>query len=389
MPFDLNTIGDYLSSDRAPVQLGQLASAVMGPYQNEWQSQLGNAAATIGQSNIAAKAAGAQAEERASLMRALSKFLSGEGLTPAGSPGPTSATLTAKGDGTSEFKMAGDGSMISPESSPVPGGSTVPKVTSTSPATSVQSDRMLPFFLALLSGSGSAGGGTDLRGLSPEQIASITQQDISGGALANQSVGNIFENLQRMALADYYDRLPQEQKFKPEYPNYINPKIDNNTKTWWFTDSKSGKNIDSGIAATAKEMSGEKKPAFTVTERVRPDGIRERLVLKDGEPFTSLGPYPETSEEESRFRSQVKDVADIEDRILSDKGNPTDIDNFNRYSDSNYIYIPKKEGFLGFGKSYEKIDLPPGTKASDVYYTARKYGVSMQAVINSIVKKSQ
>jgi len=252
---------------------------------------------------------------------------------------------------------------------------------------------MLPFYLAASAGS-SGGGGGDLYGLSPEQIGNITGQDIAGGELSRRGIDSIYTNLQAQAQTDLLDRSGYPTPTAPVRikPQYSTAQINANTGTWWAFNENTGKSEDTGIKVTASELKGASdkgfKPSYQVTERVLPNGTRERVVLKDGQPFQSLGPYPEGSEATARSFKQARDVGDIEARILGktkDAFTPKDADTFNEFSDANYIYVHRPGKVIPWARdkkpSMERIDLPRGMNASAVYETAKLYNMSAEDVV--------
>ena len=100
-------VGDFLNSDMLPVALGMGAQGFMAGHPNTWQAGLGRAGVALGQSNIAAKAARRQAEERRSVNQLIADLLAGKGLTAPGYDGPSSIntkttpedqTITVKGN---------------------------------------------------------------------------------------------------------------------------------------------------------------------------------------------------------------------------------------------------------------------------------------------------
>ena len=77
-------IGKFLSNDALPVALGMGAQAAMEEHQTSWPAIAGRSIVDLGRSNIAAKAAMRQAEERGQLKKMLASVLSGKGSTEAG-----------------------------------------------------------------------------------------------------------------------------------------------------------------------------------------------------------------------------------------------------------------------------------------------------------------
>jgi len=219
----ISGLGNFFTSDMAPVALGMGAQAAMGKHQNTWQAGLGRAAVELQRSKIAAKAATRQAEER----RALIRLLSGQGVTPVDKAGPSKVGLTINPDKTQTIKIDGNkmvdgifgGKQIDEVqnidevgSKGVPRPVTAPAATTQTRAPSGPGTNTLPFYLAQAVGS-SGGTGESLAGLTPEQIGGIARRDMLGGELGNRSVSDIFTNMQKQAYSDYTaGRLPIEQQ---------------------------------------------------------------------------------------------------------------------------------------------------------------------------------
>jgi hypothetical protein len=404
MPFDFSLpsweqvktgVGDFLSSDVAPVALGGAAQAVMADYPTSWQYQLGGLAGKLGQSNIAAKAAQRQAAQRDAYNRMLADLLSGRSLTEAGMPGPTSANLSVSPGGEQKVSVTGD-KIVSPESvgkagqeggqriAPAPAVPARPLVTSTAP---LSRNRMLPFLLAASAGS-SGGGGGNLYGLSPEQITNISRTDILGGELSQRGISDIYSNLQKQAYTDYLDRLPAGSAVKPQL-SFTDMKIDDKTRTWQYYDRVQGKRVDTGIKATEDELAGTRAPNWMQQEYVTDKGVRRSGIFKDGRLFKDLGVVPEETPETRRTMASAEDLSRWEARIegkSEDEATPQDIENFNRFSLGQYVYIEKvTPGALwGTNKKIEKVKIPGGYTAADIYATSRKYRISIADVIASL-----
>jgi hypothetical protein len=398
----LTKMKDFGRSDFLPVALGMGAQAAMGPHQNEWQALLGRGVMDLQRSNIAAKAAQRQAVERNTLNSYISKLLSGQGLTPQGTQGPTAfnlktspegeQTITVKGD---QLMPGGPGGNVDPRSGL--GGATRPSgggidprgivggqgrgtAQGISPPFAPGADpRALPFILAqgVRSSAGATGGSANfpaLAGLTPEQIASVTRQDIAGGALTQKSVSDIFTNMQRQALSDYYGRLPQTAGTKTPM-SFTGMQINNKTGNWAYFDRVQNKRVDTGIKATEEELGALKgdgpkefAPNWREAEYIK-NKTRRRGLFKNGRLVTDLGEIAESTVESGRAFGIDKDLAEIEARIESDDYVQSDLDNFNKKSEGSYFYKAGK-GFLG-GKEAEKVPLPPGVTAADMYETLR------------------
>lgn len=219
-------VGDFFNSDMLPVALGMGAQGIMAGHPNSWQAGLGRAGVAMGQSNIAAKAAKRQGEERKSVNQLIADLLAGKGLTEAGYPGVTS--IDAKSDPKGQkITVVGDGIIPHQSNRPLPGvegqkqsigvggggGTGLSPVTAQGPQRSVGSidPRIFPLLLAqrASSSAGAAGGPqatssvAPLAGLTPEQISAITAGDIAGGTLQQKGINDIFTNMQKQAYSDY------------------------------------------------------------------------------------------------------------------------------------------------------------------------------------------
>jgi hypothetical protein len=382
----MSNIGTFLGSDAAPVVLGGAAEAVMAGHPDTWQAQLGRLGAGLGQSKIAAKAATRQAEERNSYNKLLAGLLSGTNLTPAGTPGPTSAKMTVDEKGQ-KVEVTGDNivdpSAVGTTSAPV----TAPATAPTARQRAMANPRLLPFYLAASTGS-SGGGGGNLFGLSPEQISEISKTDIAGGELSQRGVGEVFGNMKKMALSDYYDRLgyPTPTATKPAFsPQKINAE----TKTWFTFDQNMQKSVDTGIKATKAELAANGPTVNWVTEEyVTKEGVRKKGRFANGTLITDLGVVPEATKETERFRKGQRDIGEVQQLIADagDNANSADIDYFNQFSNGQYVYIEVEEpgALFGTNKKVKRVKIPKGKRAGDVFATARKYGISVADVIESL-----
>jgi hypothetical protein len=375
-------VGNFLSSDVAPIWLGGGAQAVMAEHPESWQYQLGGLAGRMAQSKIAAKAATRQATQRDAYNQMLADLLSGKSLTEAGTPGPTSANLAVNPDGTQKISVTGD-KIVSPsdvgKAGQEGGQRTSRLATPTRAPAPAISRRALPFYLAASTGS-SGGGGGSLYGLSPEQITNISRTDIMGGELSQRGVGEIYSNLQKQAYADYLGRLPAGTTPKPQL-SFTDMKIDDKTKTWQFYDRVKGERVDTEIEATEDELSGSAAPNWSQQEYVTKDGVRRSGIFKDGKLATDLGVVPETTLETDRFRRGQRDLGEVE-TLIDDAGDDavaSDIDYFNQFSNGQYVYV-----VWGTNREVKRVKIPGGYKASDVYATAQKYGLSVADVIASL-----
>jgi hypothetical protein len=105
-------VGTWLDKPEAPVLMGNLASAIMGPYQDSWQAKTGNVASQFGQSAMASDALKKQQTEQTQFRKMLLQALtgmpgSGVGLTDPTLPGDTDVTWKINPDGTYKKTVSG------------------------------------------------------------------------------------------------------------------------------------------------------------------------------------------------------------------------------------------------------------------------------------------
>jgi len=388
------SLGKFAQSDAFPVYAGGLAQAMMAPYPNDPKAQIiggaGGLGAVMGQSNIAAKAAKRQADERAMMNKLLVNLLAGKGLTEAGVPGPTSANITTNPDGTQKVTVTGDGLFGGWEDASR-GGMKAPVAPAPPPSAAMtRGSGFLPFYLGL-SGSSSGGAGQNLFGLTPEQIASVTTQDIQGGQLGNIRAATLFDNLQRQAMADYYNRQPNVLKAGEM-------QVNDKTGNWSYYDLDTRRMIDTGIKASARPISEPNlKPTVQVEDFVDPrtgKRLRRQIITRpDGSiSYGDWGLSPEASPETGRQWEVTKDLSEIEARIRSGKDVVrSDVDTFNKTSESDYVYIPSKEktwyggtkeGFTA--KSIPQIPGRPKIRAKDVYDMAKVRSVDIDDILYTL-----
>jgi hypothetical protein len=411
---------DFFNSDAFPVMAGMGAQAAMAGHPNTWQSQLGVVGQQMGQSNIAAKAATRQAEERAAMNRMLTKLLGGQGLTEAGANGPTDIKTSVDPTGTQKITVTGNNIMpngltqnqnasLTPQ-----GASGTPPQTSPPPAQvgtqrPVQpmqpgtGSRMLPFSLAQFGGS-SGGTGQSLYGLTPEQISAIGKTDIAGGALGNQSIRGIFNNMQTQAYNDYLDRQQPKKTAAPT--SFTGMKINDETGTWSYYDRLKGEMVDTKIKATDKErLAGAPNIPFVEHEYVDKNGVRRRGLFQGDRPAMDLGVVPEASPEALGAWKMSKELADTAMRLEGEmrdtngnviKGNDADLYNFNSVAQTPFVYVKKMKSHLWGDDtpSYEKEIIPqiPGTRfqtAKDVQAMADARHASVEDVIYTMRVKAQ
>jgi len=105
-------VGTWLDKPEAPVLMGNLAAAIMGPNQNSWQAQTGKVASQFGQSAMASDRLRGQQEEKKKFNQMLLQALtgmpgSGVGLTDPTLPGDTDVTWKINPDGTYKKTVSG------------------------------------------------------------------------------------------------------------------------------------------------------------------------------------------------------------------------------------------------------------------------------------------
>jgi hypothetical protein len=125
------TLSNYFSptdgtASMAPIQLGNLASALMGSQQDSWQANVGRLASGLQQQKIGAEEMRRQQTEQQQFRNALMSWLTGTpgtgfGMTPKGTPGDTEVLTKKNADGTYERVVKG-------ESGPPPAGVPQPGV---------------------------------------------------------------------------------------------------------------------------------------------------------------------------------------------------------------------------------------------------------------------
>jgi hypothetical protein len=312
------TIGEFLSSESAPVVLGSAAQGIMAGHPDEWQYGLGGVAADLGRSRIAASAAKRQAEERKQLADLMTRLLGGSvQYTEQGTPGPTTSTFKSGAGGEDTFTLKGDdllgnrlyqsrrnleGAPTAPASIPKPVGNVRPT------APPMTQSGMLPFFLAQAM-TGGGGGGGDLFGLTPEQIQGISRTDILGQEGAGRVGRDIFSNLYSQALTDYYRDLPRAQTLRTLASmagKKTEPKVSKMFKgadgNMWLVDD-TGRTFSTGVPFEPG-MEGAK---------VMDLGDRIALTSPSGTRTFSKGLTPQQQRE-----------ADIQDRLMSSGVAPED-----------------------------------------------------------------
>ena len=246
---------------------------------------------------------------------------------------------------------------------------------------------------SLLGGGG--GQATDLTGLSPEQIASITALDIEG-----QKERSRVADLIRMATAgDVQTQLRGRELAATEERNRI------------LDDYYSGQ---STAAQTAAQINGLKlqlqalkdkaqiNKDVVATEKLEKE-IRDldlkhnvlRVALESGITDPSqlnvgaqsiLNRKPEKpidTTAQERLASNDQDRLNISIEKAKDNENLAKslIDSFNeRFPDSNYLWYYHKGGIFTDNKA-KRVDLPSGITAGDVVKSAEKHGMSIQEAL--------
>lgn len=243
-----------------------------------------------------------------------------------------------------------------------------------------------------LSGSASGGANTNLTGLSPEQIADISRTNVAGGGLAQNSIQNIFENVQKMAYSDYLDRLPQDKAFAEKFRTPLegsdgwyydyNPQ----TKKWEKTDVPvSKKKLEYGptggfpnvpvIVYNPQTQQPEVQSFDKGTGAVKP------TVPKGQPPPISAEAQRKQAETEAKEDKRVAELDTIIQGLKIDKDSQnkkkfvastqSHIDEFNAKASTPYIYSMDEvttPTLGGFSSKTEikpvKRDLPPGITAS-------------------------
>ena len=213
----------FLDSPQAPVALGELAQAIMGGSPQgvgSWQSGVGRVASALGKSKIASNEASRQAAEKKAWNEAIMGLITGKTdvpLTADGIPGATNVSRTIGPDGKVAVKLTGD---LPTAPGDYAGDNYVGNAPKKAAPGGMESGvrNLLPFYLALLGKGGAEG--VNLTGLDPAQINEITQQRNRADVVRNQTVGQIYQAINQQALADYYDRMPKEErnKVKGEIP---------------------------------------------------------------------------------------------------------------------------------------------------------------------------
>jgi len=250
---------------------------------------------------------------------------------------------------------------------------------------------MLPFYLAASAGS-SGGGGGDLFGLSPEQTGNITASDIAGGKLSQEGIASVYDNLQAQAQTDLLDRsgYPTPAVTKPIKPANLPQKINADTGTWWTFDQNTGKSVDTKIKATKAELaanSGGSTNWSTETFRTKNNEIH-RGRFANGKLVTDLGRIGEVTPETERYRKGQRDLGEVETLIkeAGNNANSSDINYFNQFSNGEYVYMEVEEpgALWGTNKSVQRVKIPQGKTAANVFASAKARHISVADVIESL-----
>lgn len=228
-----------------------------------------------------------------------------------------------------------------------------------------------------LSGGGAGGASGNLMGLSPEQINTISKTDILGGELNQRGINSIFDNLKGMALADYYDRLPQKTTPKGPTVSKMTPGGDG-----FYYKVMSDGSIEKTDVPVKKDKTGGSGPK-TITPSpkpwIDPNGNAWQVAYmmdEDGNmQRTKLGPWMEDLGDLTKTDFELQEV---EERILSlEEPTTADINNFNSKSNGNTVYVMGKKGAVAH-------QLPPGVSAKNVYKAAKARGISIEDAIYTI-----
>ena len=406
-------LGNFVNADAFPVALGMGAQAAMGPDQSSWQAMVGKAAADFQRSKIAAGAAEEQTRKQDQLRNMIGQLLAGKGLTEAGVPGPTSFATTTNPDGTQKFTLTGDKLMDTVGNSALSGAtrsqtpSSPPPVAGVgpsqvgAPAPIAQSAnpwaRSLPFFLA--QAGKSSGPGQNLTGLSPEQISNVSRTGLLGEQVTNESIGNIFSNLQKQGYTEYLDRLPQKAKGGLPSAQY---KMGANGNWWSFNNAgqfvDTGTPFPPGLANTSGHNNGT---PITFTGN---DGKEHRGIAMGGKVVTDLGPIDKYRDERQVVQDAYTNITQAVQGYTDAKGNKvdpfepskTDIDLYHRKSNSPraWMKVPKGNTFWTGEPTYEwkEIDLPAGYSTSKIMEIvdqrrAQGQNVTFEQIVKALVNK--
>lgn len=97
-----------------------------------------------------------------------------------------------------------------------------------------------------------------------------------------------------------------------------------------------------------------------------------------------------------REMATAKDLAGVEKDIIEGTADKPEtlqahIDFFNQYSKKNYVYVIAPEVITGWFRGgpdkptrVEKVPLPKGVKAQDIYHTAQKHGLTVEEVLDQL-----
>jgi hypothetical protein len=256
-----------------------------------------------------------------------------------------------------------------------------------------------------LSSNTSGGANTNLTGLTPEQISHAVNSNVAGGKLAQDSIQNIFENQQKMAYADYLDRLPQDQRAAAE--KFRTP-LEGGDKFYWDYNKDTQQWEKTPVPVAAKKT--EFPPHYGASMP-----YKESSMLVDGVPtaviFDSAGaryldavtkkditekvrplpgnaggltPVKPAAEQAKAGANEDKRVVELADKIegkVIDKttrkpmvATAAEIEEFNQKSNTPYAYIVEEEvkkNLITPGvtktEKFTKRPLPPGVTAATAH----------------------
>jgi len=241
-----------------------------------------------------------------------------------------------------------------------------------------------------LSGNSSGGANTNLTGLSPEQIVAMTNSNVAGGNLAQNSIQNIFENVSKMAYSDYLDRLPQDKL--PKDPNA--KLVEGGDGFYWEHNPVTGAIRKTDIPVSQKKLqygTGAGSPPYAPVVIINPttgqpevQGFNKRT--GDVKPPPE-GTTPPVSAEASRKAAvdqtktdrRVTELADLIEGKVVDKATKkpkaataAEVEEFNQKAETPFAYVVEKKTKKGIFSNSEveefiKRPLPNGVTAKSAY----------------------
>lgn len=404
LPGDL---GSFLTSDAAPVALGQAAQAFTAEDPKGWQYNLGGLASALGQSKIASKAANRQASERAQLSKMLTHALSGGmNFTPGGELGATDIKYSAGGaDTPDKVVLTGDGLLgdgrkdnLYQSDKNLRGSETAQSTASpTKPAGNVRpaappmtqpQGGLTPFSIAQAI-TGSGGGGGDLYGLNPGQISDISRTDILGQEILNRSAGDIYRNRVNEAQAGYLQQRPGIENLKTLSTNQLGQY-----------------KLQLQQQRQAAQNAGDLAKVAKINAEI--ESMDEKLAISaqqaDAQTASAAASGSRAMTDSERLSETKKiNLADAERRFynpIGDKGESSYAAavelNRNAPGDQKYFYFSKdtpaifnSEGLLGIDWELDtnaRFEMPPGVNMQVVRQQAAKKGISLDKALAILLR---